>query len=123
MKGASLRVALPLLLLVCLSAARAQSGPSADSATRSGLLGADEPGRSGVMEGVPTGWLVQCPLDTMECDPCGGCCCGCGPWTFPREHLGFPRNAGRKDRIMYRAAVSTSASFLALAVLTFLVTR
>jgi hypothetical protein len=122
-KGASLRVALPLLLLACLPAALAQPGISPDSTACSGLPSADELDRSGGTKAVPIGWRVQCLLDTMDCDPCGGCCCGCGPVSFPLERLGFPRNASKRDRIIYRAAVSASASFLTLAVLRFLVTK
>jgi hypothetical protein len=126
MKNISPKVALSLLLLVCLDVVPGQTGVAADSADLPAIPGAEEPVRYDGAMAAPIGWQAQCPLDTMDCDPCGGCCCGSGSChvaSLSLERLGLLRNLSRRERIAYGAAVSTSASFLTLAMLAFLVAR
>ena len=78
MNNASLKVALPFLLLVCLHVVPGQTDVAADTAGCPVVPCADELVSSDGAEATPIGWQAQCPLDTFDCDPCAGCCCGSG---------------------------------------------
>jgi len=124
-KNAFPRVALPLLLLAYLSTVSGQTGVSADSTGCPGTPRADDPVVSGETRSDTIGWQVQCPLDTIDFDPCRGCCCSpsCSYASLSLERLGLLRSVSGRDRVIHSAAASVSASLLSLAVLTFLLVR